>query len=70
VITFLLLPKNQAEPVKHLGQFWISTYPLSGSVFGQRQQRYTMGGSEQGDEIFAIKLSIDNLIRITLQGII
>ena len=29
-----------------------------------------MGGSEQGDEIFAIKLSIDNLIRITLQGII
>jgi len=34
----LLLPKNQAEPVKHLGQFWISTYPLSGSVFGQRQQ--------------------------------
>jgi len=37
VITFLLLPKNQAEPVKHLGQFWISTYPLSGSVFGQRQ---------------------------------
>jgi len=38
VITFLLLPKNQAEPVKHLGQFWISTYPLSGSVFGQRQQ--------------------------------
>jgi predicted GH43/DUF377 family glycosyl hydrolase len=34
----LLLPKNQAEPVKHLGQFWISTPPLSGSVFGQRQQ--------------------------------
>jgi hypothetical protein len=33
----LLLPKNQAEPVKHLGQFWISAYPLSGSVFGQRQ---------------------------------
>jgi type I restriction enzyme R subunit len=33
----LLLPKNQAEPVKHLGQFWISTPPLSGSVFGQRQ---------------------------------
>jgi hypothetical protein len=29
-----------------------------------------MGGSEQGDEIFAIKLSIDNLIRITLQGIV
>ena len=33
----MLLPKNQAEPVKHLGQFWISTPPLSGSVFGQRQ---------------------------------
>jgi len=38
----LLLPKNQAEPVKHLGQFWISTPPLSGSVFGQRQQRVTL----------------------------
>jgi hypothetical protein len=47
VITFLLLPKNQAEPVKHLGQFWISTYPLSGSVFGQRQQAH---GHSQFDE--------------------
>ena len=29
-----------------------------------------MVGIEQDDEIFAIKLSTDNLIRITLQGIV
>ena len=29
-----------------------------------------MVGSEQDDEIFARKLSADNLIRITLQGIV
>jgi len=45
----LLLPKNQAEPVKHLGQFWISTPPLSGSVFGQRQHIEPLG--EVGGEL-------------------
>jgi hypothetical protein len=34
----LLLPKNQAELVKHLAQFWIGTTSKSGSVFGRRQQ--------------------------------
>jgi hypothetical protein len=33
----LLLPKKRAEPVKHLGQFWVGTTSISGSVFGRRQ---------------------------------
>ncbi|WP_196864486.1 MULTISPECIES: hypothetical protein, partial [unclassified Polaromonas] len=32
------LPKNKAGQVKHLGQFWIGTTSISGSVFGRRQQ--------------------------------
>ena len=34
----LLLPKKRAEPVKHLGQFWVGTTSIGGSVFGRRQQ--------------------------------
>ena len=60
MITFLLLPKNQAEPVKHLGQFWISTYPLSGSVFGQRQQQGAGGWRtlQLGIKLEKLKLQI------------
>ncbi|MBG6073442.1 ABC-type molybdenum transport system ATPase subunit/photorepair protein PhrA [Polaromonas sp. CG_9.7] len=32
------MPKNKAGQVKHLGQFWIGTTSISGSVFGRRQQ--------------------------------
>jgi len=63
VITFLLLPKNQAEPVKHLGQFWISTYPLSGSVFGQRQQPThicTIGCARPLDD--ALRISFEEMV--------
>ena len=34
---FSLLPKKKAGQVKHLGQFWIGTTSISGSVFGRRQ---------------------------------
>jgi len=67
----LLLPKNQAEPVKHLGQFWISTYPLSGSVFGQRQQPIEHWHEWIGDQTIADAM-LDRLMqnhhRFTITG--
>ena len=53
----MLLPKNQAEPVKHLGQFWISTYPLSGSVFGQRQHTQQLFYTQRSEGFTANTLS-------------
>ena len=47
VITFYLLPRNWAEQVEHLGQFSISKAPLTGSVFGRRQQ-LTQAEDEKG----------------------
>ena len=39
VITFLLLPKNQAEPVKHLGQFSVSANTLAHMAQAQDLRR-------------------------------
>jgi hypothetical protein len=38
----MLQPKKRAEPVKHLGQFWVGTTSISGSVFGRRQHAWEL----------------------------
>ena len=51
VITFFLLPKIQAEPVKHLGQFWLSANTILRQLEDDRAEiRHLAGGSRASGE--------------------